>query len=660
MKNFRNTILTVLLLAMSSTVAEAKIWLPQLFQSGMVIQRQQTVPVWGKADPQESVKVTFRGKIYTTVADGDGHWRVDLPKQKPGGPFTMTINEVTLDDVLVGDVWICSGQSNVDIHMERVYPQYPQLIDTYSNDKIRLFRVFTRPETAPQEDVAKTAWKPLNKQNAWNFSALGYFLGKRMWEDNGVPQGVIQCSQGGTPIESWMSLDSLPDQKKRFMLYTDAEYNAIQSKANNVAGDVWNRVLNETDPGYGQYERPDYDDSAWKVCNQYDQSWAKTPQGRSVIGSIWLRQHVNVDAAHAGKSATLFLGTLHDMDYTYVNGKQVGVTYYQYPPRRYRIPEGLLKEGDNVITVRVINKYGTAHFYTDKPHEIVFDDATASGVGERIQLALDWKTQLGSIMPEGPLGGKTDLQNQSSVLYNGMLSPLAPYAVQGFVWYQGESNTGNPAGYDDKLRKMMGNWRTLWEQQKPFVIVQLANHMAPSAQPQNSSWARLRECQRTVAMEDPRAELAVAIDLGEAADIHPLRKQDVADRVALAMHNLVFGKKNLLSPQPLSVAIDDANVTVTMDQPLEEGAINEVELLLSDGRYHNVTARAEGSKLIIPLQFLSNNGDAHAATMPKEGLSVAKNTPGDGKKIVRYAWKDNPDKANLRGKNGLPASPFEM
>lgn len=626
--------ITVIVAALLCSLACHAVTLPQVFQSGMVLQRQQPLPVWGTAQPREEVTVTFRGKRYTTNADANGQWRIVLPKQKPGGPFIMQIAEQTLTDVMVGDVWLVSGQSNVDTNIERVYPQYAADIDAYSNDNIRLFQVQTDYSTERKNDVKKTSWKHLNKDNAWKFSALGYFLGQKMYNDTKVPQGVIQSSLGGSPVQAWVDIDSLKSYSyyRDYMLYTDADYVKYQTLANNRANDVWFKLMNDTDPGNGKYEKSDYDDASWQTYDQYDNNaWAKH-EGRPIIGSMWLRQHITIDAAHAGKAATLLLGTLHDMDYTFVNGKQIGVTYYQYPPRRYSIPAGLLHEGDNVIAVRIICKSGMANFYRNKPHEIVYADGT------RQPISTQWLTHKGSLLMEGPLGGKVNTQNQASVLYNGMIHPLAPYALSGMVWYQGESNTDKPNEYGDLLTKLTGNWRTLWQRpDMPFCVVQLANHMEPTDQPQESGWAALREQQRLVSLANPHNTLVVAIDLGEAADIHPLRKREVAERCALALANQVFGKKNLLSPQPLSVTLQPEGVVVTMDQPLRPcDDVKEFELKGNDGKFRNATARVDGTKVIL--------------TAPEGTVPTA----------VRFAWKNNPARLNLYGKNGLPASPFQM
>jgi sialate O-acetylesterase len=369
-----------------------------------------------------------------------------------------------------------------------------------------------------------------------------------MQERTGVAQGIIVNSWGGTPIEAWISADSLmrdyPLQVEKTRLYQNDEMVKLQQQFNQQADQRWRQLLDAADPGIaGRFTALDYDDRAWKTDDQYQNEWAKQ-HGRGIVGSIWLRQHVHIDKAHAGKPARLLLGTLFDADFTYVNGKEVGRTYYQYPPRRYDIPEGLLREGDNVITVRFVNKYGTVHFIENKPYLLAFGDDRFSQnpmPKDVIPLSTRWMHHAGAEMPACP-SGDVSLQNMATTLYNAVLYPLAPYALSGIVWYQGESNSGNPAPYADLLRKLMGNWRALWkEPTMPFCIVQLAKYMYPT-DAGYKNWLKLRDQQRIVAEGDRYAEAADIFDLGEENDIPPLRKKEVAGRVGLCFDKLVFGK----------------------------------------------------------------------------------------------------------------------
>lgn len=649
----------LLCLAFLSLEAVAKISLPQLFQSSMVLQRDKAIPVWGKADAGEMVTIRFNKKQYVTTAGINGKWRINLPKMKAGGPYTMTVGDIVLTNILIGDVWLLSGQSNIDVTIERVYPQYTQEIDTYENPNVRLFRVQNETDThGVRDDIKPTPinWKPLNKQNAWLFSAVGYFLGKRMQEQTKVPQGIIVNSWGGTPIEAWISADSLqPDYPllvKKTQLYQNDSYVKAQAQANMEADRQWQRLLNEQDPGIEQnWTAPDFDDADWQTVNQYTTDWALSPKSkRPIIGTIWLRQHIQVDKAHAGKPARLLLGTLFDQDITYLNGKEIGHTYYQYPPRRYDIPEGMLREGDNVITVRFINKYGMAHFIPEKPYMLAFGDDRMSLnplPTDVIPLSENWQMHFGTEIPSCP-SGDISLQNLPTTLYNAVLHPLAPYALSGVVWYQGESNTGHPAPYADYLKKMIGCWRDLWhDQQMPFVIVQLANYdgrqqsgfprpITPQTEPMNSGWAQLREAQRIVAKADPRAELAVINDLGETVDIHPLRKKEVAERIGIGFDRLVYHHKVTLSPEVIAAVIKEGQVILTLDQPIQEGNLYEFEVAGKDGIFHNVAA--QGAKNTVLL-------DCTSISAPT---------------AVRYAWKDNPQKANVRSLSGLPMSSFEL
>ena len=662
--------LSIILLAITcaSMPTCAEVRLPQLFHSGMVMQRGKPVPVWGWADKGEQVTVTFQKKKYTTTADEEGRWRINLPQMKAGGPYTLEVrgerlrvgerssgmkSEVKeITDVLIGDVWLLSGQSNIDVTIERVYPQYVSEIDQFDNNQVRLFRVQNETSThGVKTDIRPTAtnWKPLTKQNAWLFSAVGSFLGKRMYEKTKVPQGIIVNSWGGTPIEAWISEDSLasdyPILVKRVALYQNDNFVRAQMQANGEASRRWNELLEKQEGREYLFASLGYDDNSWQTINQLDWSWRGT-------GSIWLRQHIQIDKAHAGKPARLLLGTLYDQDITYLNGKQIGSTGYQYPPRRYDIPEGLLQEGDNVIAIRFINKSGAVHFIPEKPYMLCFGEDRFSQnpmPKDVIPLGTSWKFHLGVAMPPCP-GSDVSLQNLPTTLYNAVLHPLAPYAVNGIVWYQGESNTGNPAPYADYLKKLIGCWRDRWQEpEMPFVVVQLANYdgrqqtgfprpIAYEAQPVNSGWAQLREAQRIVAKADPYAELAVLNDLGETVDIHPLRKKEAAERIGLCFDRLIYNNKVKLSPEVVTSEVIDDKVILTLDQPVQPGDLHEFELAGPDGKFVNATATSDGNRITILSPLASR-------------LSPLK---------VRYAWKDNPIRANVRSLNGLPMSSFEL
>ena len=617
----------------SAVVAGAKVQLPQMFQNGMVLQRGMPIPVWGTADPGEHVSVTFRKKVYETVAGDDGTWKVMLPQQKAGGPFQLVVNDQTIDDCLIGDVWLCSGQSNIDVTIERVYPQYGKVIDDYQNPQIRMFRVQTDTDTrGPKRDVKPTPinWKPVTKDNAWLFSAVGYFLGREMFEKTGVPQGIIVNSLGGTPIQAWLSADTLrkqfPGELQRTMFYQNDDMVQAMQRANQLANNQWNRMLDQNDVVLGSLASGGPAEG-WRTVNQYDNITGQ----HQYCGSFWARQQVSIDAQHAGKPARLLVGTLFDADHTYMNGKMVGQTGYQYPPRRYQVPAGLLREGNNQLAVRFITKGGNPHFIKEKPYKLIFDD------GVEVPLSTTWEVHEGAKMPNCP-SIDAGIQNLPTVLYNAMLAPLAPYALQGVVWYQGESNSGGDARYYETwLTQLVTGWRELWQQQSmPFVVVQLANFMEPSEKPQDTGWTTVREAQRQVANKLPDTELACIIDLGEGVDIHPLRKREVAQRVALGFERMLWNKKLVLAPQVKGASCSGWQVTLTLDQPLRaDGALYEFEVAGADGRYVNAAATGKGNVITV-------------------------DSPIDQPKTVRYAWKNNPTRANVFGRNDLPMAPCQV
>ena len=635
--------------------AQAKVTLAEIFTDNMVLQRGKPMNLWGKADKGEKVVVKWNGKEYAATAGEDGSWSIALPKQKAGGPYKMQVGDTELKNVMVGDVWLCSGQSNMDVTVERVSPQYPNDVEIYKNDKIRLLRVQNTTNThAPQTHIPTDGWHETNPQTAWRFSAMAYFLARRMYEKTGVAQGVIVNSWGGTPIEAWISADSLkedfPQYYNKTLLYQNDEYVRHQQQANMLANRAWENLLATLDRGVGQedWTRADYDDSQWKTVNQYSLSPdMKTfrfqyPDAANVTsggdsydqpsrcGSTWFRQHITIDAKHAGKKARLLLGTLYDAEFTYVNGKLVGNTTYQYPPRRYDVPEGLLREGDNVITVRFVNRNGAPRFVREKPYKLVFGD------GEQ-PLGEEWKMRKGADMPRCN-GADVSLHTLPYTLYNAVLYPLHQYPVAGMVWNQGEANTDRAQEYEPLLRKLMNNWRTLWgEPDMPFAVVQLANYMEPASKPQPfSGWARLRNAQRRAVEADKNACLAVAIDMGEAVDIHPLRKREVADRVAEGLASLAYkDKKAKLSPRIASVKAENGCITLTFDSQLKEGSVCEIDLSADGRQFVEAEAVAKGNTLTVK-------------------------SPVANPKTLHYAWKDNPDRANLYGANGVPVSPFEQ
>lgn len=520
----------VLLCFCTALQTDAKVKLPALISDGMVLQREQPVKIWGTADAGESVSVTFMKKKYAATADNNGHWSVTLPSMKAGGPYLMRINDIKLNDILIGDVWLCSGQSNMELPVSRVTDMFATEINEYSNERIRQIII---PKVynfhAPQETLSATSWKPMTQENVMNFSALAYFFAKEMYEKTKVPVGIINSSWGGTPIEAWISEEGLKEfpiyiNDKR--LYEDDAYCAHIKKLEGESFYRWNLSLYRSDAGL--HEKPpwyasNYDDSNWQTVNMFSLTWGNDGLN-PIAGSHWLRQNVEIPQTWNNKEVTLRLGCIIDADSVYVNGTFAGTTGYQYPPRIYRIPAGILKPGVNNITVRIISNGGQPEFVQEKPYKLICDD-------ESINLKEEWKYRLGTPMPSAP--NMMFFCYKPVCLYNTMIAPLQHYTLRGTVWYQGESNVSRRNEYATLLTAMMADWRRTFSQPElPFYIVELADYLSKEDISGRKAWAEMRLEQAKAAQTTPNAFLIRNNDLGEWNDIHPLDKKTLGRRVA--------------------------------------------------------------------------------------------------------------------------------
>jgi sialate O-acetylesterase len=632
MNNRFNKILS-LLLCIFCIFIEAKIKLPALVSDGMVLQRNQRLNVWGKADTGEKVEIKFINKKYSTTADQAGNWKIQLPEQKAGGPYTMTINEITLKDILIGDVWLASGQSNMELPMRRLTPLYADEIKNAKNQNIRFFTVPQKYNfKSPQAELDGGRWEATNPQTILNFSGVAYFFAKELSEKNKVAVGIIHTSLGGSPIQAWMDENSLKkypeylDEAKKWQ--NDGLIKSTES-TEQALSKAWYTELDQSDIGFNQHwENFDLNDSDWKTMN-IPGSW-EDKEG-SFEGSVWFRKEINLTKNQAGKAAFLNLGRIKDADVTYINGTKVGNVTYEYPPRWYNIPAGILKEGKNVIAVRITNGSGKGQFIADKPYYLDID-------GNKIDLKTEWKYKVGAKM-EKMAPGQTFIRWKPTGLYNAMIHPLINYNIKGAIWYQGESNTGKPKEYGDLLTTMILDWRNKWNQKDlPFFTVQLANFMEPKNQPVESNWAELRDQQRQVSLKVPNTGLAVIIDLGEWNDIHPLDKKTVGDRLALQALKVAY-KKNITADGPVyqSMKVEGNKIILSFRpgtddfEPVSE--LKGFAIKGKDGKYEWAKAKIESNKIIVWNDTISNP------------ISV------------RYDWADNPD-GNLKNKTGLPASPF--
>ncbi len=625
-----------------SQTAFCDVKLPHLISDGMVLQRDNDVKIWGWASAGEKVTVNFKSKTYDTTAGTDGKWVVTLSESKTGGPYEMEIkaaNHILLKNILIGDVWVCSGQSNMDLPMSRVAVLYQNVIDNSENSHIRYFLVPTKYDfNKPLEDLESGTWESANPKNVLNFSATAYFFAKELYEKYGVPIGLIKSSLGGSPAEAWLSEDALkefPIHLETAGKFKDSDYvNQIIDK-DKAINNAWYARLKQLDKGLTNGQKPwfdtGYDASDWSSM-KIPGYWADEELGH-VNGVVWFRKEIDIPASMTGKPAKLILGRIVDADRTYVNGRVVGTVSYQYPPRRYDIPENLLKTGKNIIVIRVVNSSGRGGFVEDKPYQL-------SAGGQTIDLKGQWQYKLAAVMD--PLPPETVIRWKPLGLYNGMIAPLINYNIKGAIWYQGESNVGRALEYQKLLRALIADWRAKWKQGDfPFLFVQLANFLQAKDQPSESDWAELREAQlKTLSV--PNTGMAVAIDIGEWNDIHPLNKEDVGRRLVLAAQRVAYGDKNVVYSGPIyqSMKIEGNKIILTFSNTGSGlvakggGELKYFSIAGADKKFVWANAKIQGDKVVVWNDKISN--------------PVA----------VRYAWADNPDGANLYNAEGLPASPF--
>jgi len=618
--------------------AQAKVKLPTFISDGMVLQRGQLLSIWGTADANEIVVVTFLKKKYQTVAGVDGKWLLKIPPLKAGGPYTMSINDIQIKNILLGDVFLCSGQSNMELPISRVMDLYRAEVMKDSNSMIRYNKIpLDYNFHSPQDDVKPCLWKDLTPQNALSFSAVAYFFAKDLYAKTKIPIGIINSSVGGSPIEAWISeegLKSFPQYLNDKRQYESDDYVNSIKKVENQRQSRWNNILYQQDEGlHGAlpWYSEKYDDSSWKTVNMFS-LWGSDGVN-PVNGSYWFRKDFEVPNTFVGKDAVLRLGCIVDADSVYVNGVFVGTVAYRYPPRIYTIPANLLKAGKNNITIRLISYGGFPSFVEGKPYKIII-----SG-GKEINLVGEWKCKRGAMMPDLP--GQTFFQYKPVGLYNAMIAPFLPYKVSGVIWYQGESNTSEYNKYGALLTSLISDWRSKWNAPElPFIIVQLPNFMQSHSQPVNSNWAQLRNQQFIVSRTVPHTALVVAIDLGESNDIHPLHKKDVGHRISLQAQKIVYGNERLVTDGPVyqSVSADGNKLILSFNpgtnnlQPIS--VLKGFAIAGKDGVFKWAKARIDGNKVIVWNDEIEN---------PVK---------------VRYGWDDNPIGINLTNKAGLPASPF--
>jgi sialate O-acetylesterase len=651
MKNNKVSYLPIVLLLaliISAVAAQAKVILPAVFSDNMVFQQKTNAAIWGKADAGKviTISTTWSNKHYNTTADADGNWKVPVATPKFGGPYNITISDgevLTLKNVLIGEVWLCSGQSNMEFPVSgwsQVINYKQELADAqYPN--IRLLQVEHVTSSIPLNDakVSNGGWQPCTPQSVAGFSAVAYFFARDIYKRTGVPIGLIHSSWGGTIVEAWTSENTV----KQFPDLADA-YNKVKTlnpeqsrEIFNRENDAWLKSIANKDAGFKQHvpvwAAPVIDTSGWKTM-KLPGIW-EASQMPDLDGIVWFRKTVNIPPNWAGKDVTLSLGGIDDNDITFFNGEKIGETNGYEKMRTYTIPANKIKGGQYVLAVRVFDGAGAGGIYSDK--SLLY---LASANGERIALDGNWQYNIALDFKYNPPPVLNDGPNRPAVLFNAMINPFIPFAIRGAIWYQGESNAIRADQYRQLFPALINDWRSNWKiKNMPFYFVQLANFMNTPALPQPSAWAELRDAQfKTLAL--PNTGMAVTIDIGESTDIHPKNKQEVGHRLALIALNKTYGKKNAYSgPLYTSFKVQGDKIRIKFDHT--EGGLKTndgtpvkgFEIAGADQKFYWAEAAFDGDKITVS-----------SVNVPKP---VA----------VRYAWADNPA-CNLYNAASLPASPF--
>ncbi len=626
-------------LLLFTIAAHAEVKLPALISNGMVLQRNQNIKLWGWANVGEEITVTFKHQIYRSKAGLDKQWSIIIPPQQAGGPFIMLINKIELRDLLIGDVWLCAGQSNMEALMSRpnIKSNYLQAIKNSNYPQIRQFTVKRNMAFNPIPDVSSDmGWVAANPTTVLDFSAVAYFFAKELYEKYKIPIGIINSSVGGTPIQSWVNSESLkpfPSYASIAEKLKDTLAVANILKAHQLKTEAWYTAINKEDLGVIQkwYLSTDSQEMGWQSINDLAQlaQQIKLPK----YGSMWFKTTVNIPQRLVGKAATLSLGMMHTEDETYLNGQKVGNINSGYTARNYAIPKGLLKAGENKITIRLISPTTGISFNATNKYQVKFNN-------DSITISNPWKFRFGIEQQLLPRGNGLSLHSPTAYYY-AMVKPLSNYAIKGVAWYQGESNIPKPEEYQPLLTSLIKLWRTDWQQANlPFLYVQLANYLSTATEPKISNWALLREAQMKV-LKTSHTAMVVTHDIGEKDDIHPRNKLAVGQRLALAARKIAYGENIVFSgPIYQSHKISKDNVLVSFSH-IGKGLIHTGETL------KGFSLSADGENFI----------PAEAKIAGKQVIVWSTNI---SKPVaVRYAWADSPDGANLYNKEGLPASSFK-
>ncbi|MDH5832921.1 sialate O-acetylesterase [Luteimonas kalidii] len=618
-----------------------------MFDDHAVLQRDQPVRVYGVAPAGQTVRVEFAGKRARARASDDGRWEAQLPAFEAGGPHTLVVTagdrSQRVSDVLVGDVWLCSGQSNMELQVWRALDARAEMAGA-GNDRIRMFTVPQVSDVVPKAAFSETVeWQPVKPETVREFSAACYFFARELQKQVDVPMGLIDASWGGSRIQAWTSGEAL-----RTLGDYDAELDVLGRYADDAVAAVgeWGTLWQDwwsARGGIDADDRPwaaDEASGAWRAAPEQLGAWERWGESElaEFNGMVWYRTTVELDAAQAAQGATLVLGPADEIDMTWVNGRGVGSTYGAGAGREYALPAGLLRAGGNTIVVNVLDTYRDGGLAGPaSAHLLRLAD------GSEVPLDGGWRYRV--VPPELGTPPRAPWQSAAglSTLYNGMIAPIGRYGLRGALWYQGESNTFEHDRYAQLLRALRSDWRNRFGADLPLLVVQLANYGAAPTAPTDSDWAALREAQRAVAAEDRNTGLAVTIDIGDRYDIHPTNKQELGRRLARVARHVVYGESLPPSgPVPASTSRNGDAVLVRFDD-------------VSDGLLAYGAAGPIGFELCG-----ADAGSCRYAQAELAGDRVTLRASGAGDATrVRYCWADSPVCTLFDGA-GLPAGPFEL
>ncbi len=635
----KNYVLIFILAVFFQEVCQAQVALPKVFGDNMVLQRELKIPVWGNSSPGATIIAELGNKKSTSKADQDGKWMVHLPKFKAGGPYTLKIYEkgktdeaIVLNDILIGDVWLASGQSNMEWQVQQAKDDSVEIANA-NFPQVRFIMVNHSNQVKPQADISSSGWKVCNSSNVKELSAVAYFFARKIQTDQNVPIGIVQSTWGGTRIEPWTSREMLltsPITKESTLSADTLHYNRediIRDSLKQVR--FWDIVYNPQNNADKIYPATDYNDANWPEVDM--PNVIKDFGIGQYEGMVWLRKKILLPESFTGKDLTINLGHPEMCYSLYFNGSEICKNqWYSNATHSYTIPATLVQSGENTIAVRIAMLWSGGGL--NPGNDIYITDGS-----KEITLAGKWSYEKGlePIIPK-----LTGNQGYPTVLFNSMINPLIPYGIKGFLWYQGESNAEEAYNYRELFPMLIKDWRNHWQQGKlPFIFVQLANFMQQKPLPSESAWAELREAQ-AMALSLPNTGMACAIDVGDAGTIHPLNKQEVGRCLALIANQMVYKKDGVISGPMYKKYQKEGNririrfSSIGSGLSIRDGKeVTGFAIAGNDKQFHWAKAVIEGNKVVVYCDEVEN--------------PVA----------VRYAWADNPD-CNLVNAEGLPAVPF--